>query len=87
MANQIKFSFYISNRLRRINKSSDFYFHCINILHYKCLKVNLNHARSDIYFPNWMKKATISPINDHDKCLQYAGTIASNHEEIGKKMQ
>ena len=54
---------------------------------YKCHNVNLNRARSDIDFPNWMKKATISPINDHDKCLQYAATIASNHEEIGKKMQ
>ena len=31
-------------------KGSDFIFHCINLLHYKCHKINLNHSRSYIVF-------------------------------------
>ena len=29
-------------------KGSDFIFHCINLLHYKCHKINPNHSRSYI---------------------------------------
>ena len=31
-------------------KGSDFIFHCINLLHYKCHKINPNHSRSYIVF-------------------------------------
>ena len=37
--------------------------------------------------PDWIrdKKATINPINKKDnECFQYAITVASNYEEIGK---
>ena len=34
--------------------------------------------------PDWMKnkEATLYPINDDDKCFQYAATITLNHEDI-----
>ena len=36
---------------------------------------------------DWIKnnKATISFVNDNEKCFQYAATVASNQEKIGKK--
>ena len=36
----------------------------------------------------WMKnKATVNPINDDDRCFQYAATVALNHEGTGKHPQ
>ena len=49
---------------------------------------NPNHVGSYIDSCDLIKnkKATISPINKKDsKSLQYAVTVALNHEEIGKK--
>ena len=36
---------------------------------------------------DWIKnnKATISFVNDDEICFQYAATVASNQEKIGKK--
>ena len=69
-------------------KSSDFIFHCVNLLHYKFHKINLNRGRPYINFPdlrknnnnNNNKKTTINPINDDDNCFQYAATVTLNHE-------
>ena len=38
--------------------------------------------------PDWMKnkKSTINPINDDDKCFQYAPKSTLNHEKIGKNL-
>ena len=33
------------------------------------------------------KKETIHPINDYDKCFQYAAKVILNHEKIGKNLQ
>ena len=33
------------------------------------------------------KKGTIHPINDYDKCFQYAANVILNHEKIGKNLQ
>ena len=68
-------------------KGSEFVFDYVQLLYYKCHKINHNHGESYIDFPDWIKnkKATINPINKKDnKCFQYAVTVALNHEEIGK---
>ena len=30
------------------------------------------------------QKATINPVNDHNRCFQYAATVVLNHKKIGK---
>ena len=57
----------------------------VQLLYYKCHKINLNCGGSYIDSPDWIKnkKATINPINKKDnRCFQYAITIALNYEEI-----
>ena len=67
-------------------KGSDFIFDCVNLLHYKCHKINLNHGKSYIDSPDWTKnkKAVISSINDDDKCT---ATVPLDHKEIGKNLE
>ena len=62
------------NNLESI-KGSEFVFHYVHLLYYKCHKTNPNCGGSDIDSPNWTrnKKATINLINKKDiKCFQYA---------------
>ena len=68
-------------------KGSDFTFDYVNLLHYKYHKINLKRGGSCTDFPDWIKnnKATIIPVNDDDKCFQYAATVALYHKEIEKK--
>ena len=64
-------------------KSSEFVFDYIQLLYYKCHKINPNHDGSYLDSPYWIKnkKATIKPVNKKDnKCFQY--TVIS--EEIKK---
>ena len=68
-------------------KSSDFIFDCVNLLYYKCHRINQNHVGSYVDSPDWIKKAAINSINNDDKCFQYAATIALNHEKIGENSQ
>ena len=58
-------------------RGSDFIFSGVNLLHYKCHKINLKCGGSCIDSPNWIKKkkATINPINDDDKCFQYPPAV------------
>ena len=68
-------------------KGSEFVFDYVQLLYYKCHKINANHDGSYIDSPDWIKKkkAAINPINKKDnKCFQYTVTCALNHEEIGK---
>ena len=69
-------------------KGSDFIFDCVNLLHYKCHKINPKRGGLYIDSPDWIKdkKKTKSPINDDDKCFQYAETVTINHVEIGKHL-
>ena len=48
--------------------------------------MNPNQHGSNTDSPDWIKnkKATINPINDDDKCFQYAATVTLNHKEIGR---
>ena len=58
-------------------------FDCAYLLYYKCHKINLNCVGSYIDSTDWIKKVKSNLINKNDnKCLQYAVTVALNHEEI-----
>ena len=53
-------------------------------------KTSLKTGGSSIKSPKWLKnkKATINPKNyDDDNCLQYAVTVALDHQNIGKNPQ
>ena len=71
-------------------RGSDFVFGYVQLLFYKCHKINPNLGGSYIDSPDWIKnkKATTKPINKKDnKCFQCAVTVALNHEEIKKDPQ
>ena len=53
------------NNLEISVKGGDFVFDYVNLLYYKCHKINLSRDGSYIDFPDWIKnkKATINPIN------------------------
>ena len=57
--------------LEKSMKRSDFIFDCINLLHYKCHKINLKRGGSYIDSSDWIKnkKATVNPINNDGKCF------------------
>ena len=69
---------------------SEFVFDHVQLLYYKCHKINLNCDRSYIDSPDWIKnkKATINLVNKKDnKCFPYAVTVALNYEEIKRDPQ
>ena len=71
-------------------KGSHFVFYYVNVLYYKCHKINVNQSGSYIDSPDWIKNenVTINPINENDyKYFQYATTVALNHEDIGRNSQ
>ena len=54
-------------------KGGEFVFDYVELLYYKCHKINQNHGGSYIDSPDWIKnkKATINPINKKDnKCIK-----------------
>ena len=66
-------------------RGSEFVYNYVQLLYYKCHKVNLNRGGSYIDSPDWIKnkKATINPINKKDnKCFQYAVTAALYYKEF-----
>ena len=58
---------------------SYFIFDCVDLLYYKCHKINFKLDSSDGIRK---KKATISPKNNDDHFFQNAATVALNHEKI-----
>ena len=71
-------------------KGSEFVFDYVQLLFYKCHKINPTGSGSYIDSPDWIKrkKETINPINKKDnKCFQYAETFVLNYEEIKKDTQ
>ena len=46
--------------------------------------MNFKRGGSQIDSPVWIKnkKATINPKYEDDKCIQYAGTVALNYNEV-----
>ena len=65
-------------------RGSDLIFDSVQLLYYKCYKINFKRGGSYIDFPDWMKKkkATINTKHKGDKCFQYAATVALNYGEI-----
>ena len=71
-------------------RSSEFVFFYVQLLYYKCNKINPNRGGSYIDSPDWIKnkKATINPINKKDNmCFQYGVRVALNYQEIKKDLQ
>ena len=71
-------------------KNNEFLFDYVQLLYYKCHKINPNRGGSYIDSPNWIenKKATkILSIKKDNKCFQYAVTGALNYEEMKKDLQ
>ena len=65
-------------------KGSNFIFDLVQLLYYKCHKINFKRDGSYLESPNWIKskKATINLENEDDKCIQYAATISLNYGRI-----
>ena len=71
-------------------KGSEFVFNYVQLLYYKCHKINLNCGGSYINSPDWIKnkKATINPINKrYNKWFKQAVTVALNYKEIKNDLQ
>ena len=66
-------------------RGNDSIFDGVNLLYHKCHKVNFKRGCSYIDSQDWIKnkKVTPNPKYYHDKCFQYAATVALNHKEIG----
>ena len=66
-----------------------FIFDGVNLLYYKCHKINFKYSSSYIDSLDWIKikKEAINPRNCDGKCFQYAGTVALNCEEIGRHLE
>ena len=65
-------------------RGNDVVFDSVQLMYYKCHKVNFKRGGSNIDSPDWIKKkkATRNPRNTDDKCIQYATTVTLNYEEI-----
>ena len=72
------------NNLEASMRQSEFMYNAVQLLHYKCHKVNFKRGSSYVDSPVWVKKkkATMNPKNDDDKCFRYSATVASNYNEI-----
>ena len=64
-------------------RGSGFVFDSVQLLYYKCHKINFKRGGSYIDSPEWIKKkkATTNPKNTGDKCFQYAETVTLYYEE------
>ena len=65
-------------------RGSDFIFDGVNLLYYKCHKINFKYGASYIDSPDQTKKkkAIINPKNINDRCFQYAVMVALNYGEM-----
>ena len=70
-------------------RRSDFIFDSVQLMYFKCHKVNFKRGGSYIDSPVWLKnkKVTINPKNEDDKCYQYAATLALIYEEIESHLE
>ena len=66
-------------------RGGDFIFDSIQLLQYKCHKINFKRDSSYIDSSDWIKKEKSNNKSEKkpdDKCFQYAVIVALNHEEI-----
>ena len=66
--------------LKTSMRGSDFIFESVQLMYYKCHKVNFKREVLYIDSPDWIKKkkTTINPKNTDDRYFQYAITVALN---------
>ena len=59
-------------------RGSNFIFKSVQLLYYKCHKINFKRGWSYTDSLDWMKKkkATTNPKNTNDRCFQYPVTVA-----------
>ena len=71
-------------KLETSMRRSDLVFDSVQLMYYKCHKINFKCGGSYIDCPYWIKKkkATINLKNTENKCFQYALTVALNYLEI-----
>ena len=71
-------------RIEESMRGSEFVYDSVDVLYYNLNKVSLSRGGSYVDSPKWLKikKATINPKNNDDKCFQYALTVALNYEQI-----
>ena len=64
-------------------RGGNFIFDSVQLLYYKCHKINFKCGCSYNNFPDWIKKkkSIIIPKNTVDNCFQYAVTAALNYGE------
>ena len=65
-------------------RGCDFIFDSVQVMYYKCHRVNFMHHGSYINSPDCIKKKKRNnkPKNTDDKCFQYVASVALNYEEI-----
>ena len=65
-------------------RGSNFIFYSVQLIYYKCHKVNSRHGGPYIDSPDWIKKkkVTMNQKNTDDKYFQYVVTVAQNYKEI-----
>ena len=70
--------------LQKSMGGSDFDFDSVQLMYYKCHKVNFRGGGIFIDSPDWIKKkkATINPKNEDDNYFQNVVTVVLNYEEI-----
>ena len=73
--------------LEELIKGSEFVLDSADLLYYKCHQLNLHRGGSYIDSPKWLKKVTINPENNDEKCFQYALSVALNYKTIKKDLQ
>ena len=79
-----RFDSLLQNYKKEPMRGSDFIPDSIDLLYYHLQKIGLKRGRSNIDSPKWLKikKTTINPKNNDDKCFQYALTVALNYQNL-----
>ena len=70
-------------------RGSEFIFDSVDLLYYHFQRISLKRGGSYVDSPKWLKdkKVIINPKNNDNECLQYASTVALNHQKIKKDLQ
>ena len=81
------FKYFLDNYQKEVQITrggSDFIFESVNLLYYSLHKTRLKRGKSYINSSKWLeiKRVTINPQNNDDKCRQYTTTVALNHQNI-----
>ena len=81
------FKYFLDNYQKEVHITrggSNFFFESVNLLYYSLHKTRLKRDKSYINSSKWLeiKRATINPQNNDDKCRQYTTTVALNHQNI-----